>query len=53
MAKKNYYKVSLDMKYSHEIKILANNKAKARAAAVAKFISKLKASDFNIDVQNQ
>lgn len=47
---KKYYRVSFDMKFGHEINAIATTKAEARRKAVERFLKKLKASDFNISV---
>lgn len=49
---KKAFTVSFDMKFSHEINLLANSKGEAKKKAVEKFLKKLKSSDFNIDVDH-
>lgn len=44
------YIVNIDMKWSHDVKVSGKTKAEAKKKAVAKFIKRLKANDFNINV---
>jgi|GEM_PF-6226426 hypothetical protein len=48
--KDRHFVVSFDMRWSHDVYVVAPNKWKARAKAFIRFIKGLKYKDFRIDV---